>query len=221
MPEPLMLTPASTVSSPLTYETAREDLGPTSSGGRDEEVDETIDISTRIRDTLPVRIPPLTEKQLAQALSIVPPDGPQFRCWFCREVGHTMYTCPFLTVAQQRYCAYQGFLFSESKASAEGASAGTRRAGPGSSRADRAKTPRGEDQRQPRSLRWGDTKHPRILRRNSSDQVGREVSRPVLALPTAEPEMPAPSVESTALREEEDSESSVDIPLAPRESEKE
>lgn len=60
-----MLTPASTVSSSLTYKTAKDDFETTSSGGRDEGVNETIDISSRIRDAIPVRIVPLPERQLA------------------------------------------------------------------------------------------------------------------------------------------------------------
>lgn len=49
-----------------------------------------------------MRISPLTDEQLEHTLSIVPTDGAQFRCQFCREVAHTTYPCPFLTVAQQR-----------------------------------------------------------------------------------------------------------------------
>ena len=97
--KPVMIVPASSTSN--TSLVAEDD------------VDETLDVTERIQQAFPIRIPTLTEVQIRQALSIVPPDGPQFRCWLCRLQGHTMYTCPYLTSAQQRYCAYQNYLFKE------------------------------------------------------------------------------------------------------------
>lgn len=69
-----MLTSVSTVSSAIIYKTTEDDFYPTSSGRCDEDVDETIKISIRIKDVPTVRIPPLTEKQLAQAGWVVPLD---------------------------------------------------------------------------------------------------------------------------------------------------
>lgn len=213
-----MLTPASATSTPLTYETAQEDFAHASREVQDDGVDETIDITQRIREALPVRIPPLSEKQLEQAMSIIPPDGPKFRCWFCREQGHTMYTCPYLTVAQQRYCAYQNYIYSESRAETRGTSTGPRRVEPARNRVERAVSPRGDTREGRRELRFSDTRPARILRRNGDQAGGRQAPRPVLALPPAELETPAPVPNATVLLEEEDSESSVDVPTTSCES---
>lgn len=78
MPKILMLAPASTVRSRFIYETAKDDIERTSSVSHDEEVNETVDISTRIRDTLELCISVLMEKKFANALSVLPPEGPQF-----------------------------------------------------------------------------------------------------------------------------------------------
>lgn len=136
-----MLTPASTVSTPATYETAPDEFDSTPGGNPVNEVDETIDIAERIRDVLPVKIPPLTAKQLEQAFSIGPPDGPQYCCWFYREVRHTMYTRSYLIITEQRYCAFQSYLYDQTKAVTEGVSLETRGGNPGNHRVKRANPP--------------------------------------------------------------------------------
>lgn len=67
MPKGLIWTLASTVLSSLTYYTANNNFIRTLSVGRDEEVDETEKITTKIRDALPVRFSLFTEGQLATA----------------------------------------------------------------------------------------------------------------------------------------------------------
>lgn len=99
MLELLMLTPVSTVLPPVNYEAANEHFDLTLTDDCNEEVDEIIDSCRRIMEALPVRIPLVTKSYLAQEISIVPPNGPRFRCWFYREAVCTMYTHPFLKVA--------------------------------------------------------------------------------------------------------------------------
>lgn len=60
--EPIMLTLASIVFAPLLYATAQGDFTHASSEAKDYEVDETIDFAQRIREALPVRVQPHSER---------------------------------------------------------------------------------------------------------------------------------------------------------------
>lgn len=153
-------------------------------------------------------------------MSIIPPDGSQSRCWFCREQGHTISTCPYFTLAQQRYCAYQNHVYDESKALTQGASTGSRRVELVRTRIELAISPRRESRESRRELRFSDNKHRRILRRSGKQGDRRQAAKQVFALPPVELRMPAPVLDTTVLLEE-DSKSSVHVPTTPRESGKE
>lgn len=64
---------------------ARDDSNVISIGGCERKIDKTIDICTRSRETLEVRILPLTEKDL-RVLFAVPPDVPIFDAGFAERV---------------------------------------------------------------------------------------------------------------------------------------
>ena len=81
----------------------------TTSSGAPSTADETLDISKRIETVFPVRIPSLTEEQIRQAKAMIPIQQDGWTCWFCRETGHLMYSCPLLTYEQQLYCAYRNY----------------------------------------------------------------------------------------------------------------
>ena len=76
-----------------------------------ESVDDTLDISNRIESFLPSRIPTLNAEQIAMAQSIIPKDSDWHICWLCREAGHTLYSCTYLTPEQRLYAAYQNFRY--------------------------------------------------------------------------------------------------------------
>lgn len=40
---------------------------------------------------------------------MLPADGPQYRCWFCRKQRHTLFICHYLNEAPQQYRAYLPF----------------------------------------------------------------------------------------------------------------
>lgn len=63
--------------------------------------------------------------------------------------------------------------------------------------------------------------YPLILRGNKSQEGERGAAKPVLALPMAELNMPAPVLHAAVLSEEMDSEFAVDVPTTPREPRKE
>lgn len=75
-----MLTPASTASTPFTYETAQKDFAHSSREVQEIDFIEIMIITQRNGKALPAGIPPLLEKQLKQATSIIPLDEPTFRC---------------------------------------------------------------------------------------------------------------------------------------------
>lgn len=109
-----------------------------------------------------------------------------------------MYTCPSLTLVQQQYCTYKSYVYNESKALTQIASTSLRRVEPASTRVERSISPRGEGEEDRRRLRFSDTRHPRVLRRNGDQGGKRHSAQPVLALPPAEPEIPAPVLDATA-----------------------
>lgn len=129
-----------------------------------------------------------------------------------------MYTCLYLTVAQERYCAYQSYVYNESKVLTQGASTGPRRVEPEHSRIEQATLPRGEREDDSGRTRFSDKRHSRFLQRNGDQGDERPAARPILALPSAELEMPAPVLDAIALLEEKDPEFSVDVPTTSRES---
>lgn len=205
----------------FTYETAHEDFVQASCEAHDDGVDETIDITQRIRKVLPLRIPPLAEKLFKRAMSIIPPDGPRFGCWFCREQSHTMYTCLYRTVAQQWYCGYQNYVCNESMAVKQGISTGSHRMEPARTRVERATSSRGESRESRCGLRFNDTRHPHILQRNRDRGERRQTARAVLALQLAELDIPARVPGVTVIPDDGNSEFSVDVLTPPRESGKE
>lgn len=97
-----LLTAASAVSTPATYDTSQDELDPTPGVRPGNDIEKTIDITERIRDALPVKYPSLTAKQQEQALLVMLLDCPQHCCCFYREPERKIHTCPYLTVIQQR-----------------------------------------------------------------------------------------------------------------------
>lgn len=70
----------------------------TQASGRQEykyDVDATIQISTRMRDAIPLRTPNFLEEQVQYARSMILADVTNMRCYFCLVLGHSMYKCPF------------------------------------------------------------------------------------------------------------------------------
>ena len=55
-------------------------------------------------------IPDLTDKQVGQAMAVIPADYWQLNCWSCRSPGHSTFTCPNLSVKQRIYFAYCYYL---------------------------------------------------------------------------------------------------------------
>lgn len=70
-----------------------------------------VDITERIARFVPASVLQLIEEQVRLARSIMPTNSTQYRCWLCRLVGHTLYTCPLLTAGQQLYAAYQNYQY--------------------------------------------------------------------------------------------------------------
>lgn len=54
--------------------------------------------------------PDLTEEPIGVAVSVIPTDYWSLACWKCREKGHTMFSCPHLTLFQRVYFAYGYYL---------------------------------------------------------------------------------------------------------------
>ena len=46
-------------------------------------------------------IPDLTDEQVGQAMAVTPADYWQLNCWSCRSSGHSIFTCPKLSVKQR------------------------------------------------------------------------------------------------------------------------
>lgn len=55
-------------------------------------------------------IPELTPDQVEQAMAAIPTEFWYMQCRICYNAGHSMYTCPMLTVAQRVYFAYRYYL---------------------------------------------------------------------------------------------------------------
>ena len=55
--------------------------------------------------------PVLTEAQRDLAFSVIPKDVWQLNCWGCRGAGHSLFTCPALTVDQRLFYAYKYYLY--------------------------------------------------------------------------------------------------------------
>ena len=53
----------------------------------------------------------LTEAQRNLAFSVFPKDVWQLNCWGCRGAGHSLFTCPALTVDQRLFYAYKYYLY--------------------------------------------------------------------------------------------------------------
>ena len=60
-------------------------------------------------------VPFVSPKQAKMAMQVVPLDYWNINCWVCRDDGHAMYRCPFLTPAQRLYLAYRYNLYQVQK----------------------------------------------------------------------------------------------------------
>lgn len=107
-PEPVKLTPVSGGDS--SHATALENVEASGCQRYEDDVDATTDITKRIEDTIPLRIPDLLDDKVRQASSTIPADLTNMCCWFCRTLGHSMSMCPCLSLGQQRCCACQTYL---------------------------------------------------------------------------------------------------------------
>lgn len=92
------------------YATAQEKVQASERQKHEDDVAATIGITTSIRGTIPLKIPDFSEEQVRQALSMIPTEVTNMRCWFCRVPGYSVYKCACLSLRQQRYCAYQSYL---------------------------------------------------------------------------------------------------------------
>ena len=70
--------------------------------------DAVLDIST-------IPIPVLTKEQTELAYQVVPDDYWALNCWVCRDNGHAMFKCPYLTGPQRLYFAYRYYLYQVQK----------------------------------------------------------------------------------------------------------
>lgn len=87
----------STVSSPARYFTADDGI-------------EKIDITDSIEQMLSAQISRLTETQVRQPLVMISFKVGTVACWLCRS-PHSMYQCPYLTLEQQLFTAYQKYAY--------------------------------------------------------------------------------------------------------------
>lgn len=55
-------------------------------------------------------IPDLNPQQVEQAVAAIPREFWYMQCRTCQGAGHTMYTCPMLTIPQRIYFAYRYYL---------------------------------------------------------------------------------------------------------------
>ena len=104
--EPPYGTPTSMIEPVMAVTTNAPGTTPTT----EESADVTIDITGKIDKYFPTRIPDLTTDQQAMAHAIIPPDNEWHQCWLCREYGHTLYGCTYLTRQQQLYAAYRNYV---------------------------------------------------------------------------------------------------------------
>lgn len=122
-------------------------------------VKETINIIQSNQETLPARIPPLSGIHLKEVMSITANDGPQFNCWFCKEQGHTVYTCTYFEIEQQRCCAYQSYALGQWKALAAEALTGPSHVRLKGIHADLFLLPLDEKRGNRRELQFSDIRH--------------------------------------------------------------
>ena len=94
--------------SPFVLYASTDTASPTSPASADVTIDAT---KARIDGYFPTQVPTLTDEQRAMALSMIPDKDEWMICWFCREGGHSMYRCTFLTEAQQLHCAYCNYVY--------------------------------------------------------------------------------------------------------------
>ena len=64
-------------------------------------------------DTIPA--PMISADQARLAMQVVPEDFWSLSCWACRDDGHGMYRCPYLSPAQRLYFAYRYYLYQVQK----------------------------------------------------------------------------------------------------------
>lgn len=76
--EPVMLTPVSIGDS--SYPTAQKNVQASERQVYEDDVDVTTDITTSVRDTIPLRIADLSEEQVRQARLVIPADVANLRC---------------------------------------------------------------------------------------------------------------------------------------------
>lgn len=55
----------------------------------------------------PMEVHDLTKQQCDEAMAVFPEDIWNLACWGCRDPGHSLFTCPFLTTAQRIFFAYR------------------------------------------------------------------------------------------------------------------
>lgn len=92
------------------YATAQQNVQTSGHQEYEDNVDATIDITTRIMDTIPLWVPDFSEEHVRQARSMIPADVIKMRLWFCRVLRHSIYTCPCLSPRLQTYCAYHALM---------------------------------------------------------------------------------------------------------------
>ena len=69
------------------------------------EVTDEIDVTRRVERAIPQPIPRMTDYDLRCAESMIPENDSWYVCWACRDVGHALYRCPYLSRRQQLYFA--------------------------------------------------------------------------------------------------------------------
>lgn len=121
-----------------------------------------------------------------------------------------MYIYLYLRPAQKLYCAYQSYVYIESKVIMRGFSTGPRRPEPSRPRVERANSRRDEPNEGRRELCFRDKRYPHIQRKSGDHGAEQQEPRPILALPAAELEMLAAVLDATVLLKKKDSKPLVD-----------
>lgn len=82
-----------------------ETLTPASQWTADDRV-KTLDFTTKIQHTCPLRIPPMSDRQVREALAFLTRNDGGTSGWLCWD-GHFMYLCSYSTFKQQLLVAYR------------------------------------------------------------------------------------------------------------------
>ena len=70
-----------------------------------------LDITRRLEEAIPKPIPTLSAEELRIAQAMIPQNDQWYVCWGCRDVGHALYRCPYLSLRQQLYFALQNYRY--------------------------------------------------------------------------------------------------------------